>query len=192
MKTSVHGVDLGLGSQLDPGADTQSTSTPAYSLVGNGWCTNKQIGGHHRIGIQGGGWTNVAIHKKDGADAATSCEERCSKEASCIGYITEDGRKCHIIPGTKWGGMATSITGHDDEHRNWCWRKGKGTVSNKHVVYLKMQEGTHRTYCRTVALRYRVRLVTPARRSFVRCSPLVEVPSVATPLGCAGHIFLFL
>ena len=91
--------------------------------MGNGWCLNNEI----RIGISGH-WDDVTIHKKGGADAAKTCEERCGKDAGCIGYLTEDGSKCQLIPGTTYGGSATSITGVDHEHRNYCWRKeGKVT-----------------------------------------------------------------
>ena len=73
----------------------------------------------------------MVVHKKDGADAAKTCEERCGKEAGCIGYLTEDGSKCQLIPGTTYGGSATTITGVDSEKKNYCWRKGKGAGSNR-------------------------------------------------------------
>ena len=108
---------------------------PVFSLVGNGWCLNNQLVGNHRIGIKGN-WASSPTYKKNGADAAKSCETRCDQDAGCIGYLTEDGSKCQIIPGTTYGSSVPpgdTITGVDHETRNYCWRKGKGTGwSDKH------------------------------------------------------------
>ena len=105
----------------------------AYSLVGNGWCNNKDIGGKPgnsrkepgRIGIQGN-WVKTLNYKKNGAYAAKSCETRCDTDPDCLGYITQDHTKCQIIPGSTYGERATTITGFDKEKRNYCWKKGKG------------------------------------------------------------------
>lgn len=92
-----------------------SVTSGNYKRLGNGWCT---MGGR-RVGLADF-WSPTAIREDHGADL---CEQRCDADPECIGYQTEDGTKCQLMPGDKWGEKLSSIDGVDSERRNYCWIK---------------------------------------------------------------------
>ena len=98
--------------------------------MGNGWCINNEIRKKHgRIGLMDKWLQGVTIQKRSGADAglpeadaAKACERNCDNDTHCIGYMTEDGSKCQIIPGKEYGSSNVKlITGVDTEKKNFCW-----------------------------------------------------------------------
>lgn len=111
-----------------------------YKLVGHGWCINNGLKDawdtvDHRIGLKEAWNTDVKVYKttilnpesgkKEVAVAAKTCEKQCYYDKDCIGYMTEGTGKCQLLPGTKLGSIATSITGTDGGKKTWCWRKKK-------------------------------------------------------------------
>ena len=59
--------------------------------------------------------------------SAPSCERKCSKLPSCIGYLTEDKSKCDIIKSTD-SRAAGGIARVDSEKRNSCWQRVQETA----------------------------------------------------------------
>ena len=96
-----------------------------YRLVGNGWCLNPEgqrihLGPMHALEI------NWKVAEVDGAGRARDCEEKCSADADCLGYMTEDRSKCDIIRrgDHNWKG---GIQAADSETRNICWTRLEDT-----------------------------------------------------------------
>jgi len=89
--------------------------TTAWAFVGNGWC----LSGVSRIGMYST-WKSSAVRSDGGSDL---CETECSADPHCTGYMTEDGSKCQLMPGTTWGINSDQIDAVDGETRNYCWKK---------------------------------------------------------------------
>merc|ERR1712007_111385 len=90
-----------------------------YTLVGNGWCTsaNKRHPSYAH-------WANAPVRADN---SAALCEKLCADDDDCIGYLTEDGKKCQVMPGRGEDGKPIAdIDAVDSEPRNFCWRKSVG------------------------------------------------------------------
>ena len=66
--------------------------------------------------------------KSDGS--AEQCESTCTLDATCIGYMTEDGTKCDVILSTNTNANS-GIISVDSETRNYCWKTTTGKLSQQ-------------------------------------------------------------
>ena len=105
-----------------------------YQSVGNGWCLNNSGG---RINFPGYSWSSVVVRDDGGAN---QCESKCSVEATCIGYMTEDHSKCDIILANDSSARNGGIVKVDQEKRNFCWRKSSGNYDIDDNILIKSEK----------------------------------------------------